>query len=107
MAAAVRTTGMLIELRQLEYFVAVAEELHFGRAASRVHVTQPALSETIRQLEDTLEVQLLIRTTRAVRLTGPGSLFLAHARMVLEQTAACVKLTRLASQGKFDRNTTG
>jgi LysR family transcriptional regulator, benzoate and cis,cis-muconate-responsive activator of ben and cat genes len=92
---------MVIELRQLEYFVAVAEELHFGRAASRVHVTQPALSEQVRQLEESIGVPLLIRTTRTVRLTGPGRLLLTHARLILAQAAACVQLTRLAFEGKL------
>src|SRR5690348_2951631 len=94
--------GMVeIEFRQLEYFVAVAEELHFGRAASRVHVTQPALSEQIRQLEETLDVQLFVRTTRSVRLTAAGRLFLKHARMILAQTNSAIGLTRLAAKDKL------
>jgi DNA-binding transcriptional LysR family regulator len=98
---------MVIELRQLEYFIAVAEELHFGRAAARVHVTQPALSEQVRQMEESIGVPLLMRTTRSVRLTGPGRLFLMHARLILQQAIACVELTRLAHKGELGTDDVG
>ena len=90
---------MLVELRQLEYFVAVAKELHFGRAASRVHVAQSAISEQIKQLEEVLGVHLLQRTTRAVALTPAGRIFLVQARLILRQVETAIELARLAETG--------
>ncbi|KGI78416.1 LysR family transcriptional regulator [Oleiagrimonas soli] len=73
-----------MELRQLQHFVAVAEEGHFTRASRRVHIVQSALSASIRRLEDELDAQLFVRNTRQVRLTEVGRVFLDKAREVLE-----------------------
>src|SRR5438132_4157751 len=69
-----------IEFRHLRYFAAVAEELHFGRAAARLYITQPGLSQAIARLERDLEVQLFTRTHSSVELTGAGAELLARAR---------------------------
>src|SRR5690242_8477424 len=75
--------GNRIELRQLRYFVTLAEELHFGRAAAREHIVQSALSQQLQRLERELGVPLLERTTHHVRLTAAGSAFLLEARQIL------------------------
>jgi DNA-binding transcriptional LysR family regulator len=86
-------------LHRLRQFVAVAEELHFGRAAARLGMTQPPLSMQIRQLEAELGVALLRRTKRHVALTNAGSVLLREARRALEQVEQAVDLTRRAGRG--------
>jgi DNA-binding transcriptional LysR family regulator len=90
---------MIVELRQLEYFVAVAQELHFGRAAARVHVAPSAVSEQIKQLEEALGVQLLNRATREVALTQAGRIFLGQSRIILMQVETAIELARVAETG--------
>jgi len=90
-----------MELRHLRYFVAVAEELSFTRAADRLHMAQPPLSQQIRQLEDELGAQLFSRTRRRVELTGAGQAVLAEARRVLAQAESVVRVARRFIAGKI------
>ncbi|RLY94200.1 LysR family transcriptional regulator [Kocuria tytonicola] len=77
-----------MELRQLNCFIAVAEERHFGRAAARLHMAQPQLSEQIRRLEEQLDARLLERTTRRVDLTPAGQELLERGRRIVQETAS-------------------
>lgn len=96
-----------MELRHLRYFVAVAEELHFGRAARRLHLAQPPLSQQIRSLEEKLGVRLFHRTSRRVELTAEGRIFLDHARLVLGQANRAVEMVRAVGRGDGGRLTIG
>jgi DNA-binding transcriptional LysR family regulator len=91
---------MNIELRQLRYFVAVAEENHFGRAAIRLHMTQPPLSQTIQSLEAALGTPLFNRTKRSVALTPAGQALLPEARRILQQASGLPDLVRRAASGE-------
>jgi DNA-binding transcriptional LysR family regulator len=92
-----------MELRHLRYFVAVGEEEHFGRAADRLHVVQPALTRQIRQLEEELGCALFERLKRGVRLTPAGESFLEESRGMLSELERIVDRTRLVAQGKVGR----
>lgn len=87
-------------LRRLQLFVVVAEELHFNRAARRLHMAQPPLSQQIRKLEQECEVRLFERDTRTVKLTSEGQVLLVHARMVLAQYASMETAIRQARAGE-------
>ncbi|MBD1552326.1 LysR family transcriptional regulator [Pseudomonas typographi] len=89
-----------MELRQLECFVLVAEELHFGRAAERLHMTQPPLSRQIRLLEQQLRVELFIRANNRVQLTAAGTALLADARDMLERVQRTRQRILRVSQGQ-------
>ena len=87
-------TASMIHTRKLLYFVAVAEERHFGRAANRLAISQPPLSEHIQELEAELGAKLLIRSTRSVQLTKAGEALLVHARKILGDLDKCRTLVQ-------------
>src|SRR5271156_5621624 len=89
-----------IELRHLRYFVAVAEELHFGRAALRLHLAQPPLSQQIRKLEAMLGYPLFTRTSRSVSLTQAGAALLERARRTLRNVERDLEETRSVGRGE-------
>ncbi|WP_037582078.1 LysR family transcriptional regulator [Phaeacidiphilus oryzae] len=92
-----------MELRHLQAFVAVAEELSFSRAAARLHMTQPPLSQQIKRLEREVGAQLLHRTTRSVELTAAGEAFLREVRVGLEAIAGAQEAARRAAAGQSGR----
>lgn len=85
-----------LSLRRAEYFVAVAEETHFGRAARRLYIAQPSLSQQVRKLEAQLGVTLFVRTSRGVELTAAGEAFLPAAREVLASSRRAMVMARRA-----------
>ena len=91
----------MVELRHLRYFVAVAEELNFSRAAERLHMAQPPLSVAIRQLEQEVGSELFLRTTREVKLTAAGHALLAGARRTLGEVDRSLAAARRAAAGEL------
>ena len=96
-----------MELRHLRYFVAVAEELHFRRAAERLHMSQPPLSQQIRQLEEEVGAVLLLRNQRKVELTAAGAAFLVRAREILDAVEDAARQARRVQRGEVGRLAVG
>ncbi len=90
-----------MELRHLRYFVTVAEQLHFGRAAQRLGIAQPPLSKQIKALEDQIGVLLLLRTKRRVELTAAGTVFVHEARKILADADRAVHVAQRAARGEI------
>ncbi|VTR30075.1 Hca operon transcriptional activator [Serratia fonticola] len=99
--------SMNIELRHLRYFVAVAEELHFGRAAERLRISQPPLSQQIQALEDMVGARLLARNNRNVSLTQAGEMFLKEAYQVLAQVNRAAEKAARLERGELGELTIG
>jgi DNA-binding transcriptional LysR family regulator len=91
----------MVEVREARYFIAVAEELHFGRAAERLHMSQPPLSQAIKAIEGRLGVSLLQRSTREVRLTPAGSVFLNRCRALVAIAEDAGVAARQAASGQL------
>ncbi len=98
---------MNIELRHLQYFIIVAEELNFRRAAARLNIAQPPLTRQIRQLEEELGVELFYRTTRQTNLTQAGQVSLLEDHRALALVQEGVAMARLASRGEVGRLVVG
>lgn len=96
-----------MELRHLHYFIAVDEELHFSRAAERLRMAQPPLSQQIRDLETELGVQLFERTKRLIRLTDAGQVFLEQAYLVLAQIEQAIQSTQRVGRGEVGQLSIG
>jgi DNA-binding transcriptional LysR family regulator len=89
-----------MELRHLRYFLAVAENLNFSEAARRLHVAQPAISQTILDLEEELEVKLLLRTRRSVQLTAAGNAFVQEAEEIVRRSESAKTVAQRANKGE-------
>jgi DNA-binding transcriptional LysR family regulator len=87
-----------VSFAQIQYFVAVAEEGHVGRAASALRIAQPAVSRQIRRLEDELGAPLFVRTPRGMKLSDAGQVFLGHARGILERVRDAERAVRAESR---------
>ena len=98
---------MPLDLRRLRYFIGVAEELHFGRAARRLNLSQPSLSIQVRALERDIGTPLLVRTQRRVELTEAGRALLEDGRRLIDQSAAAVVQARRAATGSVGRLSIG
>jgi DNA-binding transcriptional LysR family regulator len=98
---------MNVELRQLRYFVTVADELHFSRSAERLHIAQPALSQQIRKLENEIGVSLFHRTKRRVELSAAGEAMLRPARQAIAEAERAVDVARRADRGEVGHLTIG
>ena len=96
-----------MELRHLRYFIAVAEELNFTRAAEKLHIAQPPLSQQIQHLEAELGFQLFRRTKRTVHLTAAGQVFFEEAGKILQQVDRAIQLGRQTSRGELGQLTIG
>lgn len=96
-----------MELRTLRYFAVVAEEMHFGRAATRLHISQPPLSRQMMNLEEELEVALFDRTKRGIQLTEAGALFLEEVTKVISAVDAATTVAKRAGRGEMGRLTVG
>src|SRR5574343_1550265 len=92
-----------VELRHLRYFLALAEELHFGRAAQRLAMSQPPLSVALQQLESAVGARLLDRDSKGVRLTPAGEAFRSHAAGLLSRAEEACALAREVQAGEVGR----
>jgi DNA-binding transcriptional LysR family regulator len=96
-----------MELRHLRYFATLAEELHFGRAAQRLHIAQPPLSQQIQQLEKELGFKLFHRTKRNVQLTEAGQVFLVEVRQIMRQLQQAIQIGQQTSRGEIGQLVVG